>query len=294
MNDLERDISATLRREAAAGPRFAGIAHEPDGPRGQAHRPRTWLGLLAIGGAVAAIAASGFVLGTLQNGDEGSRDPGSADAPSTASTPLIDGPQVGRGRLAVSVPQAWSRGAAECGVATEDTVLFAAGDVARGCFRPPAEFSTVTIDAAPSAAQLDEFEREVVSGGQVYSEEAVENGFTVVSLASPDQDALITIRSRDAALAAAIAESVQVLPEAMTTVPDLTTGATGGEPGVSDAPGPDEVLLRLKRANLKGEISFEDGATADNWSHVATDAPAGAVVKVGSTVTVTYSAGNKP
>jgi len=292
MNDLEHEISASLRRQAAAGPRFVGITRTPSATRVEVRRPRTWLGVVAIGGVVAAIAISGFVLGTLQ-GDDGPREPGSADVPSTAHTSLIDGPQVGRGRLVVSVPQSWSRGAAQCGVATEDTVLFASGDVTRGCFKRPSQFSTVTIDAAPSAAALEGFERKSVSSGQVYYDETGEGGFTVVSLASTDHDALITIRSRDAALAVDIAGSAQVLPEGMTTVPDLTTGATGGEPGVSDAPGPDEVLLRLQKAELRGDIVFEAGATAETWARVATDVPAGAVVEADSTVTVTYGAGTK-
>jgi hypothetical protein len=200
--------------------------------------------------------------------------------------------EVGRGRAVVSVPDHWARNAVHCGVATRDTVVFETS-LSRACFLTPTEHSTVTIGPA-TGHDPGNMKIRVIDGSQVYvSDPELVGGFTVVKILVPSEDAYMLIWSREVDLVTEIADSFRLLPPTATTVPDIYQGATGGTPGLSDAPGPDEVRARLQQAGLAVRFRFDGAATAEHWSALHADVEPGSVVDAGTAVNVTYSVGTK-
>ncbi len=200
---------------------------------------------------------------------------------------------VGRGRAVVSVPDDWARGAVQCGTVTADTVDFEFSGF-RTCRMGPRGFDSVTIGPAPRRQGNTPAAALRPSGVDVYTSiSIVEKGYTVIVKVVPSADARFVIRVRNEALAVEIAESMRILPADMTTLPDIYQGATGGRPGESAAPDPAEVRRRLQRAGLRIAVRYAGDAGPDRWSSLKTDVEPGAVIEVGSTVTVTYSVGTK-
>lgn len=265
--------------------------------RGAGPRSRAWEGatiLIVAGAVVVTLLAVNLGLGgNRQPGPASSSPPALPTDSQQADTGIVNPVTVGRGRVAVDVPGDWSRGEVQCGVALSNTVVFESTG-SRACFSRPTEFSTLTIGSATGHEAPQGVERKSLRGtGILVGQAQREDGFTVIEILVAEEDAWLSIRSRDAGLAQQIRDSLQLLPESETTVPDLYLGATGGRPGFSAAPGPDEVEQRLKQAGLNGRVRFAGAAGPNNWSSLVPDAERGSVVPVGSTVTVTYSVGTK-
>lgn len=295
--NFERLIKATLERDAAHAPPVSELRIQGSPSTSRLNRPpRTWssgwrstpvlVGLVAA--TVVALVAGGVLARSLVSDNEAP-----AVAGEGAQLPgIAESVELGRGAAVVSVPAGWGRGQVQCGQATADTVIFPVPAM-RACQSPPSTFDSVSIVSARKAV-LPPDEREV-QGVAVYSTPpTTEAGMTVIELVVPSEDARFAIRTADPALTEAIAESLRILPEDKTTVPELESGASGGSPGVWDLPRPEEVEARLQAAGLKVQTAFEDGATGSSWSSVRASIRPGTVVDRGETVTVVFAGSPDP
>lgn len=304
MNDTntERRLRGGLKKLAQGAPTGAEIwrrvqlsdAFERDRV-GALHRPHVRKDRRSI---VAAAATAAVVVATVvgvnliqSNPAQDGRGRNIASNPSPAEAPLSSAVEVGRGHVVVSVPPDWVRSAVRCGEAAHDTVIFETS-LGRGCAAASSAYSTLTIDSAAGKSSSGIPSRTLDGRAVFVTEPETIDGFTVIGVLVPEEDAHFTIRTRDAGLAAAIAASVRILPDTQVTVPDIYQDASGGQPGLPNAPGPDEVGLRLMQAGLGVQIRFEGAATARRWSALEADAEPGTVVQAGTTVTITYSLGD--
>lgn len=296
--NFERLIKATLERDAAHAPPVSELRIQGSPSTNRLNRPpRTWssgwrstpvlVGLVAA--TVVALVAGGVLARSLVSDNEAP-----AVAGEGAQLPgIAESVELGRGAAVVSVPAGWGRDQVQCGEATADTVMFPAPAM-RACYSAPSTFDSVSIESVRARRAARPPDEREVQGVAVYSTPpTTEAGMTVVELVVPSEDARFVVRTADPALTEAIAESLRILPADKTTVPELESGASGGTPGVSDVPRPEEVEARLQAAGLQVRTAFEDGATSSSWSSARASIRPGTVVDRGETVTVTF-AGSPP
>lgn len=253
MTDTLRDLWSGID---AGPPPLAGVAAASDRLR----RRRRVLTSFGAAAAVVAVVASGLL---VERGLPGGVD--------TTADPLPAPPAgmrwVGMNDVVVAVPEWWTTGETQCLAPVEDTVYF--DQAAQADCADPADPATVREVSA--LAILDgtccygEFQiRSMDPVGEVDGREVVElagceewfKGVCRRLFAVPDESVVfaVTIADEGDGDYEAIRDSVQILPEGLTTVPlKVDYGFTPGwgtEPSLVD-----EVVREMERAGLQVDVA---------------------------------------
>lgn len=274
MNDTEQRIRAALRtlgeKDSPTATEIQQTLSTPALPR------RSRREAMVVAAAVIVVAAAlglGLAVGPLHH-----------DGPATPSTVAV-----GRGRAVVDVPGSWTRNDGRCGTPMSDTVMITSG-VIRPCkvIVTPG-YDSVTISFAHGRLRGSGTTYRTITGEPLYEHRTTKGGYTTIDLTLPKEDAWFRIRTHDPRRAQTIADSLRILPPTLTTVPDVSTGASGGLLAGGAFPTPKEVTRRLTRAHLVPRFDYTGTATAHHFSQITSEPQAGEVVPTGSVVTVTYS-----
>ena len=234
-------------------------------------RRRRGLGA-ALAAAVVVVGAT--VAGTMLAGSPDASPPVTNPSPSNDDLVAPAGTRyVGLKGVVVAVPSAWGTNQAQCGFATEPSVVFESGNGHRSCLiGHPAEAVYLATVETPNAAT---WVAEAVTSAQV-------NGFDVL-LGPITQRGDLTLQSM-AVPSAGVVFHVET-PGSPVDLLDTLASVPAGFVAVPPSPA-DMAPAGLKtRVTLVRSQEFSDG-------HVfGTDPAYGAVVPVGTTVTVTESSG---
>ncbi|GAA1761582.1 hypothetical protein GCM10009795_005040 [Nocardioides hankookensis] len=296
-SDLEQRVRDALHEQADRAPApplraapwearthmsFSADTTVPGSEQPLRQRSGTAWRVLGVAAAVAIVSVgTTLTIQAVQDGD----DPAQPSAQPGANVEIDDPVPVGLASVVVDVPRSWARGTQQCAAVSAPTVLFET-DGRRSCGTSEPTADTVSIrrdghstddDTTPGNTDI-----------QVTKPRQDGAGFTVVSVEDAAQGVTFEIRTRDTALAAAIADSARALDSDQTTMPDVTFGFTGGVAGSTAPPDVNEVTRRLEASGLTAEIHFADGATAKRWGSVTPSIPTGTVVPTGTTIVVTY------
>lgn len=248
------------------------------GQRAARARLATLLGTVIV--AAALIVTGGLVL-------RPDSDPSGlpVDSPTVAAAPEAPPGMrlVGMGRIAVAVPESWGTGRVRCGVPVADTVVFDTGYVRLCRLTPTPTVSSLHIVESGSDLALP-FVRDAQPAGQVDGVQIrrTSPGDLPEAIVVESEGVVMWVTSRDPALVDEILDSLIVLPDGYITVPYVPYGPVAN------------TLGRMEHAGLAVSTVEE---RRPGWSAGAlldTDPPLGSVVPVGSTVTVTVSAGPNP
>lgn len=246
-------------------------------------RRRVWTSVGAVM-AVVALAAGGWA---LRGGVFDGVDAASGELP----TPPAGMRWVGMDDVVVAVPDWWTTGETQCLAPVEDTVYFDSAATA-DCSDPA---GPATVREVSALAVLDgtccygEYQLRSmtpvgeVDGHAVVEREGCEEWFTGVCrrlFGVPDLGVMfaVTIAEEGDGDYETIRDSVQVLPDGLTTVP-LEVGS-GFTPGYGTEPSlVDDVVTAVEKAGLRADVETvapEDGGEVG----LVADLPAGSLLEV--------------
>lgn len=281
MNDEQATRLLTrLAEEVPVGPApVSAVLRDGTAVRRRRHRTAT--------AAAAAVLVVPVGVATLAQ-SMGDRQTSPVPAAPASTLPVPDGTRlVGVGSVAVAVPTAWGTNAVKCGQPVDDTVYFANQAAARSCAVDSSNVAALRLARLSSpigqeASATTEATRHI-NGIPVRLSPVVctasDPGLCSQTIIVPSEDAGFTIYAptRQRRLIDDIRQSLQTLPDGLTTVPYDPNAPV------------DDTMTLMRDAGLAVQVveEYRPGLSGDVL--LASDPALGSVVPRSSTVTLTIS-----